>query len=223
MGSAQKALMEQAQQLRDKDQQIAGLMEEGQKLSIIELKSSQMIKKQRAKDAEQEKTIKDLEKRLSESQLDASQLKERVARMAENEKKFNDSVKAVNDTNERQTKELIRLEQELSKTQSALETALQELSHARRQNAEATAAAQSDALDVEVKAKEVALRTLEAVQVDAQAAQASAKKEVGMEVLFRRGKREVLTVASGHWGCSVSSPLFRQLAGSLLIVSCYFR
>lgn len=81
--------------LAEKDEQIALLMEEGQKLSKNELKNLTAIKKLRAKISEDSKELIESKKRQEKLERDAVMLRERLHKAEQSEKRLNDSQKHI--------------------------------------------------------------------------------------------------------------------------------
>ncbi|XP_012892392.1 PREDICTED: TATA element modulatory factor-like, partial [Dipodomys ordii] len=67
---------ETADLLKEKDEQIQGLMEEGEKLSKQQLHNSNIIKKLRIKDKDSENTIAKLNKKAKEQEEELQHLKQ---------------------------------------------------------------------------------------------------------------------------------------------------
>lgn len=88
-GSPQKTIEEQRAQLKAKDEQIAGLREEGEKLSKNELKHLTTIKKLRAEKTEKEKEVLDLQKKLDKAMADQVEKEGRASKASEAEKRAN--------------------------------------------------------------------------------------------------------------------------------------
>lgn len=82
-------------QLAEKDQKIALLMEEGEKLSKTEMKHLQTIKKLRAKATEDEKAHAELKKKLDRAEKSESALKSKLRKAEVGERQANEKVKQV--------------------------------------------------------------------------------------------------------------------------------
>ncbi|KAI8850558.1 hypothetical protein BC829DRAFT_431861 [Chytridium lagenaria] len=144
-------------QIADKDEKIKGLLLEGEKLSKNEFKTSGILKKLRAKETETDRELKELTRKLEASASDIADLKEKVARLADIEKKLNESLRAVNELNEKQAKSIVQLENQLAQANqdatqmnALVERSRVELQEARKIQAEAATAAQSNALEREI-------------------------------------------------------------------------
>nr|POE56880.1 isoform 2 of tata element modulatory factor [Quercus suber] len=81
--------------LAEKDEQIALLMQEGEKLSKTELKHLQTIKKLRAKTTEDEKSSKDTQRKLEFSQRAEVDLKQKLRRVEAAERVASDKAKQI--------------------------------------------------------------------------------------------------------------------------------
>ncbi|KAI6863511.1 hypothetical protein D0864_00936 [Hortaea werneckii] len=92
-------------QLAEKDERIALLMEEGEKLSKTELRHLQTIKKLRAKQAEEEKAAADVRKRVERAEKAETELKQRLRRAESAERQASAKAQQIA-TIESQVKEL---------------------------------------------------------------------------------------------------------------------
>ncbi|KAM0723045.1 hypothetical protein Q7P37_001244 [Cladosporium fusiforme] len=79
----------------EKDERIALLMEEGEKLSKNELRHMQTIKKLRAKTTEDEKNATELKKKLERVERSESELKQKVRRAEAAERQANEKIKQI--------------------------------------------------------------------------------------------------------------------------------
>ncbi|KAJ3083198.1 hypothetical protein HK102_001191, partial [Quaeritorhiza haematococci] len=171
--------------ISDKEEQVKGLMQEGEKLSKLELKSSTIIKKLRAKESEMDKELKDLQKKYDASASDVTDLREKLLKLQGNEYQLTESVKVITDLNEQQSKRIRSLENDLAaskeseaKLQSALEKAWLELGEARKSQAEAANAAHAEALSKEVQANEELHKSLATLKHEFETAETAYKKEI---------------------------------------------
>ncbi|RMY15439.1 hypothetical protein D0868_00891 [Hortaea werneckii] len=92
-------------QLAEKDERIALLMEEGEKLSKTELRHLQTIKKLRAKQAEEEKAAAEVKKRVERAEKAENELKQRLRRAESAERQASAKAQQIA-TIESQVKEL---------------------------------------------------------------------------------------------------------------------
>ncbi|KAF7184994.1 TATA element modulatory factor [Pseudocercospora fuligena] len=92
-------------QLAEKDEKIALLMEEGEKLSKIEMQRLQTIKKLRAKAAEDEKMTGELRKRLDRAEASEADLKAKLRKAQVAERQASEKIKQIA-TIEKQVDEL---------------------------------------------------------------------------------------------------------------------
>ncbi|XP_016059681.1 PREDICTED: TATA element modulatory factor isoform X1 [Miniopterus natalensis] len=172
--------------LKDKDEQIRGLMEEGEKLSKQQLQSSNIIKKLRAKDKENENIIVKLKKKVKELEEDLQHLKQVLDGKEEVEKQHRENIKKLNSVVERQEKDLGRLQVDMDELeeknrsiQAALDSAYKELTDLHKANAAKDSEAQEAALSHEMKAKEELSVALEKVQEEARQQQEALAIQVG--------------------------------------------
>ncbi|XP_036187496.1 TATA element modulatory factor isoform X2 [Myotis myotis] len=160
--------------LKEKDEQIRGLLEEGEKLSKQQLQSSNIIKKLRAKDKENENIIAKLKKKVKELEEELQHLKQVLDGKEEVEKQHRENIKKLNSVVERQEKDLGQLqvamnelEEKNRSIQAALDSAYKELTDLHKANAAKASEAQEAALSHEMKAKEELSAALEKVQEEA--------------------------------------------------------
>ncbi|XP_006865697.1 PREDICTED: TATA element modulatory factor [Chrysochloris asiatica] len=172
--------------LKEKDEQIRGLMEEGEKLSKQQLHNSNIIKKLRAKDKENENITVKLNKKIKELEEELQHLKQVLDGKEEVEKQHRENIKKLNSLVERQEKELSRLhvdmdelEEKNRSIQSLLDSAYKELTDLHKANAAKDSEAQEVALSCEIKAKEELSAALEKAQEEARQQQETLAIQVG--------------------------------------------
>ncbi|EFB18123.1 hypothetical protein PANDA_013785, partial [Ailuropoda melanoleuca] len=172
--------------LKEKDEQIRGLMEEGEKLSKQQLHNSNIIKKLRAKDKENENTIAKLNKKVKDLEEDLQHLKQVLDGKEEVEKQHRENIKKLNSVVERQEKDLGRLQVDMDELeeknrsiQAALDSAYKELTDLHKANAAKDSEAQEAALRREIKAKEELSAALEKAQEEARQQQETLAIQVG--------------------------------------------
>uniref|UniRef100_UPI00358F950B TATA element modulatory factor n=1 Tax=Myxine glutinosa TaxID=7769 RepID=UPI00358F950B len=166
--------IETAELLREKDEQIKGLLEEGDKLSKQQLQNSTIIKKLRAKEKEHEALQTKQSKRvasLEEKLLDFQQMLEEKEEV---DKQQRESIRRLAVTLDKQKEdrewvhsELQDLKERNQCLESTLDTTFQELSELRRANAARDCEAQEEQLSCEIQAKERMRLALEQQQEDA--------------------------------------------------------
>ncbi|CAK6435434.1 unnamed protein product [Pipistrellus nathusii] len=172
--------------LKEKDEQIRGLLEEGEKLSKQQLQSSTIIKKLRAKDKENENIIAKLKKKGKELEEELHHLKQVLDGKEEVEKQHRENIKKLNSVVERQEKDLGQLqvgmnelEEKNRSIQAALDSAYKELTDLHKANAAKASEAQEAALSHEMKAKEELSAALEKVQEETRQQQEALAIQVG--------------------------------------------
>ncbi|NWH64615.1 TMF1 factor, partial [Geococcyx californianus] len=165
---------ETAELLKEKEEQIKGLMEEGEKLSKQQLHNSNIIKKLRAKEKERENTNTKQNKKIKELEEELQHLKQVLDGKEDLEKQHRDSIKQLNNVVERQEKDLAKLQVEVEdleeknrSVQAALDSAYKELADLHKANATKDSEAQEAALSREMKAKEELGLALEKAQDEA--------------------------------------------------------
>ncbi|XP_029772576.1 TATA element modulatory factor [Suricata suricatta] len=177
---------ETSELLKEKDEQIRGLMEEGEKLSKQQLHNSNIIKKLRAKDKENENIIAKLNKKVKELEEELQHLKQVLDGKEEIEKQHRENIKKLNSVVERQEKDLGRLQVDMDELeeknrsiQAALDSAYKELTDLHKANAAKDSEAQEAALSREMKAKEELSAALEKAQEEARQQQETLAIQVG--------------------------------------------
>ncbi|KAF5922679.1 TATA element modulatory factor [Diceros bicornis minor] len=177
---------ETADLLKEKDEQIRGLMEEGEKLSKQQLHNSNIIKKLRAKDKENENIIAKLSKKVKELEEELQHLKQVLDGKEEVEKQHRENIKKLNSVVEHQEKDLGRLQVDMDELeeknrsiQAALDSAYKELTDLHKANAAKDSEAQEAALSREMKAKEELSAALEKAQEEARQQQETLAIQVG--------------------------------------------
>ncbi|TPX51081.1 hypothetical protein SeLEV6574_g00511 [Synchytrium endobioticum] len=183
--SLQSTLDQTSRRLHAKEEEIKGLLLEGERLSKTELKYSNIIKQQKSKITDMEKIQTELTRKLEASAVEVADLRERVIRLIESEKTLNESLRAANEVNEQQAQGLVKLEGELaiakdahSTLQSALDRAWLELAETRRLQAEQNLNVQSAAIEKELKQNEELHRQLDLLRAEYDRADAAYKKEI---------------------------------------------
>ncbi|XP_043932328.1 TATA element modulatory factor [Protopterus annectens] len=166
---------ETAELMKEKDEQIVGLMLEGEKLSKQQLQNSNIIKKLRAKEKENETLIAKQAKRIKELEEEQQHLQQVLDGKEEVEKQHRENIKKLSAVIEKQEKDLSKLQTDMDELyeknrslQSALDNAYKELAELHKANATKDSEAQEAALSHEMKAKEELCFALERVQQEAQ-------------------------------------------------------
>ncbi|NWX99997.1 TMF1 factor, partial [Nothoprocta ornata] len=184
--------------LKEKDEQIKGLMEEGEKLSKQQLHNSNIIKKLRAKEKERENTNTKQNKKIKELEDELQHLKQVLDGKEDLEKQHRDSIKQLNSVVERQEKDLTKLQAEVEdleernrSVQAALDSAYKELADLHKANATKDSEAQEAALSREMKAKEELGLALEKAQDEArQQQEALAIQVADLRLALQRAEQQ---------------------------------
>ncbi|CAM9348733.1 unnamed protein product [Bubo scandiacus] len=189
---------ETAELLKEKEEQIKGLMEEGEKLSKQQLHNSNIIKKLRAKEKERENTNTKQNKKIKELEEELQHLKQVLDGKEDLEKQHRDSIKQLNSVVERQEKDLAKLQGEVEdleernrSVQAALDSAYKELADLHKANATKDSEAQEAALSQEMKAKEELGLALEKAQDEArQQQEALAIQVADLRLALQRAEQQ---------------------------------
>ncbi|XP_078062575.1 TATA element modulatory factor [Mustelus asterias] len=165
---------ETADLVREKEEQIRGLLEEGEKLSKQLLNNSNIIKKLRAKEKENDTLATKQNKKTKEQEEEIKHLQQVLDGKEEVEKQHRESIKKLNGVVERQEKEISKLQMTLEELQennrslqSALDSSYKELAELHKANAAKDSEAQEAALSHEIKTKEALSVALERAQEEA--------------------------------------------------------
>ncbi|NXV98917.1 TMF1 factor, partial [Fregetta grallaria] len=189
---------ETAELLKEKEEQIKGLMEEGEKLSKQQLHNSNIIKKLRAKEKERENTNTKQSKKIKELEEELQHLKQVLDGKEDLEKQHRDSIKQLNSVVERQEKDLAKLQADVEdleernrSVQAALDSAYKELADLHKANATKDSEAQEAALSREMKAKEELGLALEKAQDEArQQQEALAIQVADLRLALQRAEQQ---------------------------------
>ncbi|XP_071295471.1 TATA element modulatory factor [Agelaius tricolor] len=189
---------ETAELLKEKEEQIKGLMEEGEKLSKQQLQNSNIIKKLRAKEKERENINTKQNKKIKELEEELQHLKQVLDGKEDLEKQHRDSIKQLNSVVERQEKDLTKLQAEVEEleernrsVQAALDSAYKELADLHKANATKDSEAQEAALSREMKAKEELGLALEKAQEEArQQQEALAIQVADLRLALQRAEQQ---------------------------------
>ncbi|KAM4722207.1 TATA element modulatory factor isoform 2-T2 [Rhinophrynus dorsalis] len=189
---------ETAEIMREKDEQIKGLLEEGEKLSKQQLHNSNIIKKLRLKEKEHEQTRTKQTKKIREFEEELQLLKQTLDGKEELEKQHRENIKKLNSVVERQEKDLARLQadseelQEKNRSlQAALDSSYRELAELHRENASKASEAQEVALSCEIKAKEEMCFALEKAKEESQKQQEALANQVAdLRLALQRAEQQ---------------------------------
>ncbi|KAM5148365.1 TATA element modulatory factor [Mantella aurantiaca] len=189
---------ETAEIMREKDEQIEGLMEEGEKLSKQQLHNSNIIKKLRSKEKEHEQTVTKQAKKIREMEDELQMLKQTLDGKEELEKQHRENIRKLNSVVERQEKDLVRLQSELEEVQeknrsfqAALDSSYRELAELHKSNATKASEAQEVALSCEIKAKEEICLALEKAKEETQKQQeALAMQVTDLRIALQRAEQQ---------------------------------
>ncbi|OCT83464.1 TATA element modulatory factor [Xenopus laevis] len=166
---------ETAEIMKEKDEQIKGLMEEGEKLSKQQLHNSNIIKKLRAKERENNHSISKQANKIREVEEELQLLKQTLDGKEEVEKQHRENIRKLNSMVERQEKDLARQQADLDELhennrslQAALDNSYRELAELHKANASKASEAQEAALSCELRAKEELCFALEKAKEESQ-------------------------------------------------------
>uniref|UniRef100_A0A8D3CYD3 TATA element modulatory factor 1 n=1 Tax=Scophthalmus maximus TaxID=52904 RepID=A0A8D3CYD3_SCOMX len=184
--------------IREKEEQIRGLLEEGEKLSKQQLQHSNIIKKLRVKERESDTKITRHQKKIKEQEEELRQLQQILDGKEELEKQHRENIKKLNGVVERQEKELSRLQsdsdelQEKNRSlQAALDSAYKELAELHKANASRASVAEEAALSRDTHAKEQLGLALEKAQEEARMQQEALANQVAdLRMALQRAEQQ---------------------------------
>lgn len=158
----------------EKDAQIAALMEEGQKLSKIELKHLSTIKKMRAKSSETDKEVNVLKERLSKAEKSIVETTERAKRAEAAEKAAQEQLKVVSKIE----KDIAIVSQEREEAGLTITELRRQLSDALSRAENAEKRAQTGALEAEKRTTASLREDIENLRIEKKLAEDRAKREL---------------------------------------------
>uniref|UniRef100_A0A3Q2XSU4 TATA element modulatory factor 1 n=1 Tax=Hippocampus comes TaxID=109280 RepID=A0A3Q2XSU4_HIPCM len=184
--------------IKEKEEQIRGLLEEGEKLSKQQLQHSNIIKKLRAKEKDSEARLAKQQRKMKDLEEELGQLRQVLEGKEEVEKQHRDNIKKLNSAVERQEKEQSRLqtdsEELLEKNrslQAALDNSYKELAELHKTHASRASEAEEAALSREMKAKELQSLALEKAQEEARMQQELLANQVGdLRLALQRAEQQ---------------------------------
>ncbi|XP_013777080.1 TATA element modulatory factor-like [Limulus polyphemus] len=157
--------------LQDKDQQIRELLQEGEKLSKQQLQQSNIIKKLRVKEKENDGIIKSQKETLEGQTKELDRLRKSLSAKDEQEKIHIEIIRQLKSTVQKQETEVSTLKSDLEDAHEkvvslnkALQASSKELAELLRANAEKDSKVQEALLSAEIAAKEELRQTLEHVK-----------------------------------------------------------
>ncbi|XP_077869748.1 TATA element modulatory factor-like, partial [Saccoglossus kowalevskii] len=171
--------------LAEKDEQIQGLMEEGEKLSKLQLQNSNIIKKLRVKEKESDNLIKSLKKQLDTAETELDHLREVLDGKEDIDKQQKDSIAKLNAAVEKQEKQINSFNSEMEdtrekirSTQSALDASYKEIAELHKTIAAKESNLQEAQLSAQMGAKEEIRLALERAQQESRYEQESLAMQV---------------------------------------------
>ncbi|XP_054641699.1 TATA element modulatory factor isoform X2 [Dunckerocampus dactyliophorus] len=184
--------------VREKEEQIRGLLEEGEKLSKQQLQHSNIIKKLRVKEkesdtrlAKQQKKIKELEDELRHMQQVLEGKEEVEKQHRENIKKLNSAVECQEKELSRQQKDSEELHEKNRSLQSALDNSYKELAELHKANASRASEVEEAALSREIQAKKLLSLALEKAQDEARIQQEALANQVAdLRLALQRAEQQ---------------------------------
>uniref|UniRef100_A0A3B3UZI6 TATA element modulatory factor 1 n=1 Tax=Poecilia latipinna TaxID=48699 RepID=A0A3B3UZI6_9TELE len=184
--------------IREKEEQIRGLLEEGEKLSKQQLQHSNIIKKLRVKEKECDSRITKQQKKIKEQEEELRHLQQVLDGKEEVEKQHRENIKKLNSVVEQQEKELSRLQtddeelQEKNRSlQAALDSAYKELAELHKAHASRASEAEEAALSREIQAKEQLSLALEKAQEEARIQQEALANQVAdLRIALQRTEQQ---------------------------------
>ncbi|KAL6111857.1 tmf1 [Pungitius sinensis] len=184
--------------IREKEEQIRGLLEEGEKLSKQQLQHSNIIKKLRVKEKESDTRISKQQRKIKEQEEELRQLQEVLDGKEEVEKQHRENIKKLNLVVERQEKDQSKLQMDSEEMQennrslqAALDSSYKELAELHKAHVSRTSEAEEAALGRETQAKEKLSLALEKAQEEARIQQEALANQVAdLRVALQRAEQQ---------------------------------
>ncbi|XP_062401884.1 TATA element modulatory factor isoform X2 [Sardina pilchardus] len=184
--------------IRDKEEQIRGLLEEGEKLSKQQLQHCNIIKKLRVKEKDSDLKITKQTKQLKEQEEELKHLQQVLDGKEEVEKQHRENIKKLNVVVERQERESTQVQSELEEfleknrsLQAALDNSYKELAELHKANASKDSVAQELALSHQEQAREELERALERATEEARMQQEALANQVAdLRLALQRAEQQ---------------------------------
>ncbi|XP_013988875.1 TATA element modulatory factor isoform X2 [Salmo salar] len=184
--------------IREKEEQIRELLEEGEKLSKQQLQHSNIIKKLRVKEKESETKITKQNKKLKEQEEELKHLQQVLDEKEEVEKQHRDNIKKLNVVVERQEKDMTKLQSDSEELlennrslQAALDNSYKEMAALHKAKASHASEAQEAALSRETQAKEELVLALVKAQEEARMQQDALVNQVAdLRLALQRAEQQ---------------------------------
>nr|XP_029539483.1 TATA element modulatory factor isoform X3 [Oncorhynchus nerka] len=184
--------------IREKEEQIRELLEEGEKLSKQQLQHSNIIKKLRVKEKESETKITKQNKKLKDQEEELKHLQQVLDEKEEVEKQHRDNIKKLNVVVERQEKDMTKLQSDSEELlennrslQAALDNSYKELATLHKAKASHASEAQEAALSRETQAKEELALALVKAQEEARMQQDALVNQVAdLRLALQRAEQQ---------------------------------
>lgn len=179
--------------LAEKDERISLLIEEGERLSKLELKSLTIIKRLRAKMVEDEKAAAETNRKLEKVEREAAESKEKLKKAVENEKKSNERIKAAS----KLESEVESLRRDKSDKETLILDLKAQLVSAQSRADDAESKVRTEALELERKTTGELKDQVEKIQAEATLMEERLKIEIGdlMAKIERDTERAKMTEA----------------------------
>uniref|UniRef100_A0A3Q2Q9S8 TATA element modulatory factor 1 n=1 Tax=Fundulus heteroclitus TaxID=8078 RepID=A0A3Q2Q9S8_FUNHE len=184
--------------IREKEEQIRGLLEEGEKLSKQQLQQSNIIKKLRVKEKESDSRITKQQKKIKEQEEQLRHLQQVLDGKEEVEKQHRENIKKLNAVVEQQEKELSTLHTDVEElqeknrsVQAALDNSYKELAELHKAHASKASEVEEAALSREIQAKEQLSLALEKAQEEARIQQEALANQVAdLRLALQRAEQQ---------------------------------
>ncbi|XP_057702954.1 TATA element modulatory factor [Corythoichthys intestinalis] len=184
--------------IKEKEEQIRGLLEEGEKLSKQQLQHSNIIKKLRVKEKDSDTRLAKQQKKIKELEDELGHLQQVLEGKEEVEKQHRDNIKKLNTAVECHEKEQSRLqtssEELLEKNrslQAALDNSYKEIAELHKANASRASEVEAAALSREIQVKELQTSALEKAQEEARMQQEALVNQVAdLRMALQRAEQQ---------------------------------
>nr|XP_057941311.1 TATA element modulatory factor isoform X3 [Doryrhamphus excisus] len=184
--------------VKEKEEQIKGLLEEGEKLSKQQLQHNNIIKKLRVKEKESDIRLTKQQKKIKELEDELRHMQQVLEGKEEVEKQHRENIKKLNSAVECQEKELSRqkidseeLHEKNRSLQVALDKSYKELAELHKVNASRASEVEEAALSREIQAKKLVSVALEKAQDEARIQQEALANQVAdLRLALQRAEQQ---------------------------------
>ncbi|GIY11087.1 TATA element modulatory factor [Caerostris darwini] len=199
--------------IKEKDQQIKELTEEGQKLAKKELTHTTIIKKLRAKEDEMDRTIKSQSEKLEDNTKEVERLRKSIGAKEEQEKKHIDVIRNLNNSVKKLEKEVSLLKSDLEDSKEKEHSLKRSLDSTYKEYTELQKLHSAKEKEVEELKSDLALQAKEDLQQRLENANKEASRE--KEMLLSEMQQLRYTISRSQDEANLREKMFKDEIASL--------